>query len=279
MEAVFENMDVKKQVFQKLFENTPKHAALATNTSYLDINEIALSTPCPERVMGLHFFSPAHIMKLVEVVYTDHVSDELLAMGMTLAKQLKKITVPAGVCDGFIGNRIMSAYRKQCDYLIEDGALPHEDDAAMTSFGMPMGIFAMQDLAGLDIGWANRKRLAPTRDPKERYVDVADQLCEMGRFGQKTGLGWYIYEDGSKKPTRDPMIEKLIIAASEKRGIQRKAFSADEIMGRILGAMQSEGKAILEEGIALSPEAIDVVMVNGYGFPRWRGGPMFMLKS
>jgi len=248
---------------------------LATNTSYLDIAEIAESVADPSRVLGLHFFSPAYIMKLLEIVHPPKVADDVLATGFALAKRLGKIAVPAGICDGFIGNRIMSAYRRECDYMLEDGALPQDVDAAMRDFGFAMGIFAMQDMAGLDIAWAMRKRQAATRPADMRYVDIPDQLCELGRFGRKTGAGWYDYTS-DPKGAPDPLVEGIITKASADKGITRVPLSADEIMGRIIGVMQSEGRKILAEGIAQSPEAIDVVMVNGYGFPRWRGGPMFM---
>lgn len=278
IEAVFEDMDVKKQVFAALDAATRPDAVLATNTSYLDVNEIAASVADPSRVLGLHFFSPAHVMKLLEIVRPDQVADDVLATGFALGRQLGKIAVPAGVCDGFIGNRILSAYRRECDYMVEDGATPQEVDSAMKAYGFPMGIFAMQDMAGLDIGWAARKRRAPTRDPKERYVSIADRLCELGRFGQKTGAGWFNYPEGSRRGEPDQLVENIIAEEAAKNGIEQRDFTAEEIMDRILGAMVSEGRAILKEGIAASPEAIDVVMINGYGFPRWRGGPMFAAK-
>ncbi len=275
IEAVFEDMDVKKQVFKALEAACKPEAVLATNTSYLDVNEIAASVADPSRVIGLHFFSPAHIMKLLEIVVPNNVADDVLATAIQLAKALRKLPVLAGVCDGFIANRIMSSYRREADYLLEDGALPHEVDAAMRNFGMPMGIFEMQDLAGLDIGWAARKRRAATRPASERYVDIPDYICEQGHFGRKTGRGWYLYgEDG--KPTRNAEVEALILAESARKGITRQSFSEDALMGRILGCMQSEGTAILAEGIAASREDIDVTMVNAFGFPRWMGGPMFM---
>ena len=275
IEAVFEDMDVKKQVFKALEAACKPEAVLATNTSYLDVNEIAASVADSSRVIGLHFFSPAHIMKLLEIVVPNNVADDVLATAIQLAKALRKLPVLAGVCDGFIANRIMSSYRREADYLLEDGALPHEVDAAMRNFGMPMGIFEMQDLAGLDIGWAARKRRAATRPASERYVDIHDRICEQGHFGRKTGRGWYLYgEDG--KPARNPEVEALIIAASARKGIPRLSFSEQAIMARILGCMQSEGAAILAEGIAASREDIDVTMVNAFGFPRWMGGPMFM---
>ncbi|EBA06848.1 3-hydroxyacyl-CoA dehydrogenase NAD-binding domain-containing protein [Sagittula stellata] len=278
IEAVFEDMEVKKKVFAQIEAAVGPDAIIATNTSYLDVNEIAASTGTPSRVVGLHFFSPAHIMKLLEIVVPDGVSDQTLATAVAFAKSLRKIPVLAGVCDGFIANRIMSAYRREAEYMIEDGALPWEVDAAMVGFGLPMGIFQMGDLAGLDISWAMRKRQAATRDPAERYVEIGDKLCEMGRFGRKTGRGYYLYEDGSKG-TPDPEVEALILAESARKGIDRQPMTAEEIMRRILGAMQAEGRKILAEGIARSADDIDVVMVNAYGFPRWRGGPMYMAGS
>ncbi len=270
IEAVYEDMDIKLDIFSKLDTATKPEAILATNTSYLDVNHIAASTKNPGRVVGLHFFSPAHIMKLLEIVRTDQATDEVLLSCFQLAKKLRKIGVVAGVCDGFIGNRIMSAYRRECEYMLEDGALPREIDDAMVKFGFPMGIFAMQDLAGLDIAWAMRKRQATTRDPDTRYVSIADRLCEMGRFGRKTGSGWYHYDN-----TTDTVVEKIILQESARKGIQRKPIAAEEITERILTTMRNEGKKILAEKIAYRAEDIDVVMVNGYGFPRWRGGPMF----
>ena len=196
IEAVFEDMEVKRAVFAELDRVTRAEAVLATNTSYLDVNRIAEAVRDPGRVVGLHFFSPAHVMKLVEVIRTDAVRPEVLATALGFARDLGKVAVPSGVCDGFIGNRIMSVYRREADYMLEDGALPQEVDAAMVEFGFPMGVFAMQDLAGLDIAWAMRKRRAATRPAAERYVEIADRLCEMGRLGRKTGAGWYDYVDG-----------------------------------------------------------------------------------
>ncbi|MDJ0613148.1 MAG: 3-hydroxyacyl-CoA dehydrogenase NAD-binding domain-containing protein [Rhizobiaceae bacterium] len=275
VEAVFEDMKVKKQVFRKLCDVCRPDAILATNTSYLNVNEIAASATNPERVLGLHFFSPAHIMKLVEIIETETVSDETLATGFAIAKKLRKVPVLSGVCDGFIGNRILANYRKQCDYMLEDGASPQDIDTAMRNFGMAMGPFEMQDMAGLDIGWANRKRLAPTRDPKERYVKIADRICELGRFGQKTEAGWYQYPEGSRKGIPDPVVEEIIAEERKAAGIVPRSFTMAEIQSRILQAMVSEGQKILDEGIARSAADIDMVFILGYGFPRWRGGPMF----
>jgi len=275
IEAVFENMSVKQAVFQALEKAARPDTVLATNTSYLDVNDIAKTLQDPSRVVGLHFFSPAHIMKLVEVIRTDSVAPDVLATAMSFAKSLGKTPVPAGVCDGFIGNRIMSAYRLACECMLEDGAQPCEIDSAMKSFGFPMGIFEMQDLAGLDIGWAARKRRAPTREATERYVDIPDLICEQGRYGRKTGSGYYLYSDG-KTATPDKWVEDLIVSESNRKGIKRTSVSENKIMDTIILAMQSEGRNILAEGIAQSSDAIDVVMVLGYGFPRWRGGPMFL---
>lgn len=274
IEAVFEDMAVKKELFGKLAELTRPSTLLASNTSYLDIDEIAAESRHPERVLGLHFFSPAHVMKLLEVVMPHDASPQTIASGIAFGKRLKKITVPAGVGDGFIGNRIMASYRRACDEMLEDGAMPDEIDSAMRNFGFAMGIYQVQDLAGLDIAWAMRKRQAATRDPAARYVRIADRLCEAERFGRKSGKGWYDYSN--KLPVLDQMVKDLIIAESHAQGINRRSFSDEEIMRVILTTMQHEAQAVLDEGIARSAEAIDVVMVNGYGFPRWKGGPMFM---
>jgi 3-hydroxyacyl-CoA dehydrogenase len=275
IEAVFEDMAVKKDVFSELDRICRKDAVLASNTSYLDINEMARATGDPTRVLGLHFFSPAHIMKLLELVRTDDVSPKALATGFALAKTLRKIPVLSGVCDGFIGNRIMSAYRRECDFILEEGALPHEVDAAMQGYGFAMGIYAVQDMSGLDIAWATRKRRAPTRPAEERYSRIADRICELGRFGRKTGSGWYAYPEGAKSGRPDPVVEQIILEESERLGIERKQLSSDEIIDRILSTMQAEARAVLDEGIALKPSDIDVTLVNGFGFPRHRGGPMF----
>ena len=277
IEAVFEDMNAKKSVFAALDRACKPDAILATNTSYLDVIEIAQGVVDPSRVIGLHFFSPAHIMKLLELVIPNNASPVTVATGFALGKRLRKISVPSGVCDGFIGNRIMSAYRRICDYMVEDGAMPDEIDAAMRDFGFSMGIYQMQDLAGLDISWAMRKRRAATRDPQERYVDIADTLCEMGRFGRKTGAGWYKYEDGIA--VVDPVVSAIIHDASKRQSIQRKQMSPNVIQAKILKSMRQEASAILEEGIARKAEDIDVVMVNGYGFPRWKGGPLFMAET
>jgi 3-hydroxyacyl-CoA dehydrogenase len=274
IEAAFEDLAVKQAIFRELDQVAKPEAVLATNTSYLDVGAVAALTARPENVIGLHFFSPAHIMKLLEVVVPPEARADAVATGFALGRKLGKIAVRAGVCYGFIGNRILSAYRKQAEYLMEDGASPAEIDAAFRSFGLPMGVFEMQDMAGLDIIWANRKALASRRDSQERYVRIVDLICERGHFGRKTGSGYYNY--AGKAPV--PNEEALAIISQERRrkGIMPRHFTADEIMDRILLAMINEGARILDESIALRSSDIDVVMVNGYGFPRWRGGPMFM---
>ena len=277
IEAVFEDLAVKKDVFSKLVKHTRADTILATNTSYLDVNLIAQDTLNPERVIGLHFFSPAHIMKLLEIVVPDATSDVVLASSVAFAKSLRKIPVISGVCDGFIANRTMSAYRREAEYMLEDGAMPWQIDAAMRNFGLPMGLFEMQDLAGLDISWAMRKRQAGSRDPRQRYVDIGDKLCEAGHLGRKSGRGYYVYDNNTAAP--NPDTERLILAESARKGITRNEMTDTEIMSRILQAMQQEGARILEEGIAQSADDIDVLMVNAYGFPRWKGGPMWQMKQ
>jgi 3-hydroxyacyl-CoA dehydrogenase len=274
IEAVFEDMAVKRQVFAELDRCCKPGCVLATNTSYLDIDEIAASISRPQDVVGLHFFSPANIMKLLEIVVPAKVSADVVATGFALAKVLKKVPVRAGVCDGFIGNRILATYRLAIDYMIEDGASPYQIDKALRDFGYPMGPLQVSDLSGGDIGWATRKRRALTRDPRQRYVQIADRLCERGWFGQKTGRGWYQYPQGSRAGVPDPEVEAIIEAERQRAGITARAFDDAEIVRRIMAAMANEGARILEEKIALRPLDIDVVFLHGYGFPRHRGGPM-----
>lgn len=274
VEAVFEDLAVKQAVFADLAKHVSRDAILATNTSYLDPREIFAAVPNKARCLGLHFFSPAHVMKLVEVVNTPDTDPDVLATGFALGRRLRKITVLSGICDGFIGNRMLSAYRREAEYLLADGALPHEVDAAMRGFGMPMGPFELQDLTGLQIAWANRKRQAATRDPGERYERIADTLCEMGRLGQRSGKGWYAYAEGSRTPERDAKVEALIVDYSADRGITRRSFTQHEIRDRLLAVYANEGARIVEEGIAEDFAAVDMVKLHGYGFPRWRGGPM-----
>ena len=217
IEAVFDDLAVKTELFAGWTTSCAPDAILATNTSYLDPDVIAAATSRPERVLGLHFFSPANIMRLVEVVRCARTAPDVLATGIAVARKLGKLPIVSGVCEGFIGNRIFSAYRREAEFMVEDGALPHEIDAAMESYGFAMGPFAVFDLAGLEIAWARRKRQAATRDPSARYVDIADRLCEAGRFGQKTGRGWYAYPEG--KRTVDPEVTALIEASRSAKGI------------------------------------------------------------
>jgi 3-hydroxyacyl-CoA dehydrogenase len=279
IEAVFEDMAVKKQVFQALDKVCKPGAILATNTSTLDVNEIAAVTSRPGDVLGLHFFSPANVMKLLEVVRAAKTSKDVLATAMKLSRTIKKVGVVAGVCDGFIGNRMLHSYFREAGFLLEEGALPQQVDKVIEDFGFAMGPFRVGDLAGLDVGWYIRKRQAATRPPHLRYSKVADQICEMGRFGQKTGAGWYRYEAGNRNAIPDPEIEALIVKASKDAGIERRTVSDQEILERCIYALVNTGAHILEEGIALRASDIDVVYLYGYGFPRYRGGPMFYADS
>ncbi len=272
IEAVVEQMAVKQDVFRRLSGIVRRDTVLASNTSYLDIDQMADVVDAPERVLGLHFFSPAHVMKLLEIVRAPRTLPEALATGLALARRVGKQPVVAGICDGFIGNRIFARWRRHCDFALEDGALPAEVDAAMEGYGFAMGPYAVADLAGLDIGWATRKRQAATRDPAARYVPIADWICELGRFGQKTGAGYYLHADG--KRSVDPVVTALVERASAERGIIRRPVPAAEIAQRVHAAMVDEGARILAEGIARRPSDIDVVLVHGYGYPAWRGGPM-----
>lgn len=274
IEAVFEDIDVKKAVFKELDRVCKPGAVLATNTSYLDIDAIAASTSRPQDVIGLHFFSPANIMKLLEIVVPAKVSADVVATAFELAKKLKKVPVRAGVCDGFIGNRILAVYKQAADYIMEDGASPYEIDEAVRAFGYPMGPFQVTDLAGGDIGWATRKRRAATRDPKARYVHVADRICERGWFGQKTGRGFYLYPQGARVGQPDPEVLAIVDEERAKKGVTPRKFTPEEIIRRYMASMVNEGAKVVEEGIALRPLDVDVTFISGYGFPRWRGGPL-----
>ncbi len=274
IEAVFEDLEVKKAVFRELDRVCKPGAVLATNTSYLDIDAIAAATQRPQDVIGLHFFSPANIMKLLEIVVPAKVSADVVATAFALARTMKKVPVRAGVCDGFIGNRILAVYKQAADYLLEDGASPYEIDAAVRGFGYPMGPFQVTDLAGGDIGWATRKRRAATRDPKARYVEIADRICERGWFGQKTGRGFYLYPEGARTGQPDPEVLAIVDAERAKKGVVPRSFTPHEIMRRYMAAMVNEGAKVVEEGIALRPLDVDVTFLSGYGFPRFRGGPM-----
>jgi 3-hydroxyacyl-CoA dehydrogenase len=268
VEAVFEDMAVKKEVFGKLGAVAKPGAILATNTSYLDINEIAASTSRPQDVLGLHFFSPANVMKLLEIVRADKTAPDALATVVDMARRIGKVAVVVGVCHGFVGNRMLAARGSESEALLLEGATPSQIDKAFTDFGWPMGPFQMGDLAGLDIGWRNRKARGLT-------AVIADTLCEQGRFGQKTGRGFYLYEAGARTPVPDPEVEVLIRDKAAEKGIAPRAISAEEIIERTLYPLINEGAKILEEGIAARASDIDVVWVNGYGFPIGKGGPMF----
>ena len=274
IEAVFEEMEIKKAVFRKLDKIVKQGAVLASNTSYLDIDEIASATKRPRDVIGLHFFSPANIMKLLEIVIPSNPHDDVVATGFLLAKKMRKIPVRAGNCHGFIGNRILSIYGELAAYLVEDGATPQQVDQAVRNFGYPMGPYQMFDMAGLDIGWANRKAGESSRDPKRRYVGIADRICEKGWFGQKTGKGFYDYPDGIRFGIENPDLQKIIDAERSKKGIIPKDFSEDEIIRRYMAAMINEAADVVHEGIALRPSDVDVTLLYGYGFPRYRGGPL-----
>jgi 3-hydroxyacyl-CoA dehydrogenase len=277
IEAVFDDLDVKIDLFRRLDGVVRDNAILATNTSYLDPDVIAAATARPERMLGLHFFSPAHIMRLVEVVQCAKSDPEIVATGFAVAKAMRKLPIYSGVTEGFIGNRIFSAYRREAEYLVEDGAEPQDVDSAIEAFGMAMGPFAISDLAGLEIAWARRKRQAATRDPNERYVEIADRLCEAGRFGQKNGLGWYRYTDG--KRAVDPDVTTLIAELRASKNIAPQVFSQDDILDRLLKAMADEGQRLLGAGVALRASDIDLVLINGYGFPAHKGGPMYLARS
>jgi 3-hydroxyacyl-CoA dehydrogenase len=275
VEAVFEDMALKKEVFGKLDTACKPGAILATNTSTLDVDEIAAATNRPDKVIGTHFFSPANVMKLMENVRGEQSSPETIATIMKLSKAIGKVGVLVGVCDGFVGNRMLYAYRRQSDFLLEEGALPAQIDKVIYDFGMPMGPYAMGDLAGLDVGWRIRQQQAATRPPHLRYSTVADHVCELGRFGQKTGAGWFRYEEGSRTPIPDPIVDELILKISQENGLTRREVGDQEILERCMYPLVNEGAKILEEGLAQRASDIDVIWMYGYGFPRFRGGPMF----
>ena len=278
IEAAFEDMAVKQEILGKLDAVLSADAVLATNTSYLDLNEMAAALMDPTRVIGLHFFAPAHIMKLLEIVQGAQSSDRAMATGYALAKRLGKVPVRAGVCDGFIGNRLLARYREAADTVFMDGSTPWEVDDAMVEFGYAMGPYEAQDLSGLDIAYANRQRQAPTRDPNRRYIPIADRMIELGKLGRKTSAGWYRYPGGGGK-VEDPIVADLAIEEAHFAGITRTDYSGQEMRQRIVLAMINEAADILDAGIAQSAGDIDLVTVFGYGFPRWRGGLMHYADS
>lgn len=268
IEAVFEDMAVKKQMFAQLDRLARPGTLLATNTSTLDIDAIAQSTRRPQDVLGMHFFSPANVMRLLEIVRGRATSHQAIATALALGRSLGKVPVVVGNCDGFVGNRMLARRSIESERLLLEGTLPQQVDAAVVAFGFPMGPFAMGDLAGNDVGW----RIRRARGVK---AAIADALCEAGRFGQKTGKGYFVYQKGSRTPLPDPEVEQLILEASRRAGLTRRAISEEEIVERMIYPMINEGARILEDGIAYRPSDIDVVWVYGYGWPVWRGGPMF----
>jgi 3-hydroxyacyl-CoA dehydrogenase len=273
IEAVFENLEVKETVFRTLDEVCKPGAILASNTSYLNLDKIAAFTKRPADVIGLHFFSPANVMRLLEVVRGAQTAPDVLVTAMTLAKTIKKIAVVSGVCDGFIGNRMLSRYGLAASTLIDAGASPQQVDGALQKFGLAMGPFRMGDLAGLDIGWATRQRKA--KEAGLAFVPgIADKLCEAGRYGQKTGSGWYRYVPGARDPIPDELTDKIIAEHRAAKGITARKVSDDEVVERCIFALVNEGARILEEGIAARASDLDIVYLNGYGHPLHRGGPM-----
>jgi 3-hydroxyacyl-CoA dehydrogenase len=278
IEAVFEDLDVKEQVFKRLDAVMKPGAILASNTSTLDLNKIASFTKRPQDVIGMHFFSPANVMKLLEVVRGDKTGKDVLATVMKLAKTIKKTAVVSGVCDGFIGNRMIEQYSRQAGFLLEEGCTPEQVDKAIERFGFAMGPFRMGDLAGNDVGWYIRKRRYVEK-PEMRYSKTADLLCEMGRFGQKTGAGWYDYKPGKRDAIPSPVVNEMIEKHRAALGITPRKISDQEIVGRLVYALVNEGAKILEEGIALRASDIDMVYLTGYGFPLFRGGPMCYADS
>ncbi len=274
IEAVFEDMQVKQQVFEKLDQVAKQGAILASNTSTLDVNKIADFTRRPQDVIGLHFFSPANVSKLLEIVRGAKSAKDVVATSMAVSKQIKKVGVISGVCDGFIGNRMMNAYFRQMELLLDVGALPQQIDKAMEKFGFAMGPFRVSDLAGNDILWYIRKRLY-VEYPDRVFSKTPDRICELGRFGQKTGAGWYDYKPGDRAPNPSDLVNKIVLEESARLGFARRKVSDEEIVQRALYSLINEGARILEEGIALRASDIDVVYLTGYGFPDFRGGPLF----
>jgi 3-hydroxyacyl-CoA dehydrogenase len=276
IEVAFEDMDVKKQIFGALEKIAKPGAILATNTSYMDIDAIAVATSRPEDIIGLHYFAPANVMRMLEVVRPANCAPDAIATGMALAKRTGKVGVLAGVCHGFVANRSRLPLVREANFLVEEGASPAQVDKVLTDLGMPMGPLAVSDLSGLDVSWRMRQSLAGDRDPELRYMHLADRMCELGRFGIKAGQGWYGYEDGGRRPQQDPEVEAIAAAVAKEQGITRRDISDDEIRARCFFAAINEGAKILDEGIASRASDIDVMWLYGFAFPRWRGGIMFM---
>ncbi len=277
IEAVYDDLEIKRALFTALAGIVRRDCILATNTSYLNPEAIARDINHPERAVGMHFFAPAHIMRLMEAVRTRSTTPDVLATAIAVAKTLRKLPIFSGVCEGFIGNRMYSYYRRQCEFMLEEGAYPQDIDQAMEDWGLPMGPFRAFDLSGLDIAWALRKRQDATRDTASRYSPIADRLCEMGRFGQKTKAGWYRYENG--KPLADEITHTIIEKTSREKGLTRRRFSAAEIRLRLVAALANEAARLLEEGIALRASDVDLVYLNGYGWPKGLGGPIFQANE
>ncbi len=276
IEAVFEDMGLKQDIFRQLDALCKPGAILATNTSGLDVDQIAAVTARPQDVVGAHFFSPAHVMRLLEVVRGAQTAPEVIATLMDLGRRMGKIAVLARIYPGFIGNALFRNYTREAHFLVEDGALPHEVDAALTKFGYAMGIFAVHDMAGNDVGYQTRKAQMATRPTDRRWNDLIMKLCDLGRLGQKSGKGWYRYEAGDRTPHRDPEVEQFIAEESARMGLPRRTMSEAEIVKRCLYGMINEGAKLLEQGIALRPGDIDITYLTGYGFPAHQGGPMFL---
>jgi 3-hydroxyacyl-CoA dehydrogenase len=275
VEAVFEEMSLKKKVFAELEKVTRPDAILASNTSTLNIDEIASSTSRPDKVIGHHYFSPANVMRVIEIVRGKQSSDTVIATSMSLAKKLNKVGILVGNCRGFVGNRMFHCYQREAQFLLEEGARVEQVDKVLYDYGMAMGPHAVGDLAGLDVGWRIRKEYKHLEPKGIRQPLVVDQICEQGRYGQKTGAGWYKYEPGSRAPIPDPEVQTLIEETAKKAGIKRRDVSDAEILDRTLYALVNEGATILAEGIALRAVDIDMLYLLGYGFPAHRGGPMW----
>jgi 3-hydroxyacyl-CoA dehydrogenase len=273
VEAVVEDHDVKAAVLAEVAGVVRPEVPLATNTSYLDVDALAAAVPDPRRVLGMHFLAPAHRSPVLEVVRGAQTSTDALDQVLSAARLLGKLPVIVGVCDGFVGNRIFSAYRYQCELLVEEGAGPREVDDALLAVGVAMGPFAVADMSGLDVAWRARRRRDATRDPRERYPQVADRLVEKGRLGQKTGAGWYAYADGDRTPLDDPEVERIIADARAGAGITPRRIGPAEIVERVLTATANEAALVLTEGIAARPGDVDLLLTGGYGFPERLGGP------
>jgi 3-hydroxyacyl-CoA dehydrogenase len=275
IEAAFEEMAIKKEIFAKLDKVCKADAILATNTSTLDVDEIASATKRPESVIGLHFFSPANVMRLLEIVRGAKTAKDIVATSQALAKTIGKVGVVCGVCHGFVANRSRGPLTREASFLVDEGALPQQVDKVLYDFGMAMGPFAVGDVAGIDVGWRVRRSLDATRPKDQRYSPTADRLYELGRYGQKTGKGWYRYEKGSRVALPDSEVEAVIRQSSKDQGITRRAISDEEILQRCLYAAINEGAKILDEKIAMRASDIDIMWLYGFAFPRWRGGPMY----